>query len=141
MWNKVYPNVKLSLLDNQMLAFFHHWVNLEHLQIKVIIFKMGKGESKVKRTKIQNHKLKNNLKMKSNCIFLDRQKHQTEDRAKCVCDHVIASSVLHQCCLAGRWEGIFPWEGIWFHGWRQCWLLGFTLYFYWAGTEGFWKSF
>lgn len=108
MWNKVYPNVKLSLSDNQMLAFFHHWVNLEHLQIKVIIFKMGKGESKVKRTKIQNHKLKNNLKMKSNCIFLDCQKHQTEDRAKCVCDHVIASSVLRQCCLAGWLRGYFP---------------------------------
>lgn len=46
--------------------------------------------------------------MKSNCIFLDCQKHQTEDRAKCVCDHVIASSVLHQCCLAGWLRGYFP---------------------------------
>ena len=111
MWNKAYPNVKLSLSDNQMLASLHHWVSLEHLQIKVIIFKTGKGDSKVKRTKIQNHKLKNNLKMKSNCIFLDRQKHLTEERAKCVCDHIIASSVLHQHCLAGWRREYLPLRG------------------------------
>lgn len=76
----------------------------------VVILKMGERVQKVKRKKYIRRiiNFKNDLKMQSNCTFLDCQKHQTEEKARCVCDHIIASSVLHQCISAGRLRGYLP---------------------------------